>query len=322
MNNEERNILTVVTIARIVENTLWFCLPPKEQSSFSGEEIETRHKALLNLTSENSPFYLNAKNNGEKGDELIDKMNYFIEDCYSGKGRIISLDLHKNVNVEESLIVELYVSIVQLRVYLDSFLMSGLEFLKNNNMLEDDFKTLVLDDIRYYHAFAAKVGSMLLVKKFKELNEYARSYMRLYSQSHNGVDPTKDPNFNVKNDPSFRMVESEFHDLNDAFVLGLNSYNEDDPEFKVARENVYQDSEIFTGKKKTTDMDKYFEIYIRYFDSIIQKTQNKLSDEFKAISEAVVEFESANFKDEEDENEDSESTSEDKKEEVNSDESK
>lgn len=311
MNIEERNVLTIATIARIVENTLWYCLPQKDDHSFSSEERSTRYRALKDLTSEESPFYLNAKNNGEKGDRLIENMKYFIEDCYSDDGRIITTDLHGVVHVEQSLIVELYSTIVDLRAYLDSFLISGLKYLEDQKLLEDDFKKLINDDLRYYHAFAGKIGCTLLVKKFNELNDTARIYIQSYSQSHNGVDPTKDPEFNVKNDPSFRMIENEFHNLNDSLVTCLNTYGEDDAEFKIARENVYEDSEIFTGKKRTTDTKKFFELYTNYFNDIINKTQDVLNKEFVEMGKKVSTFE-ANFKEPKVETENKENNDESK----------
>ena len=291
MNIEERNVLTIATISRIVENTLWYCLPKKSQSPFSNEERLTRYKALVELTGEDSPFYINAKNNGERGEHLLEMMKYFIEDCYSEKGRIITADIHGNVVVEESLIVELYSSIVELRSYLESFLKSGIEFLKSKNLAEDLFVNLVNDDIRYFHAFAAKVGSILLVSKFKELNETAKTYTQVYSQTNSVADPKSDPNFNLNNDPSFRMVENEFHTLNQSFVTALNTYGDDDSEFKICRQNIYEDSEIFTGKKHTTDMNKYFEIYTSYFDKILTSSQEKVNDEFLAIGKEVTQFE-------------------------------
>ena len=291
MNLEERNVLTIVTIARIVENTLWYCLPAKEQSNFSNEERLTRYQALKGLTGEESPFYVNAKSNGEKGEKLIDDMEYFIEDCYSENGRIVTASLQGEVKVEESLIPELYTTIVELRAYLESFIRSGLKFLKDNNLLEKTFEDLVNDDIRYYHAFAAKVGSILLVNKFNELNSSAKLYMQVYSQTHEGKNPANDPEFNVKNDPSFRMIENEFHSLNESFVTALNSYGENDNEFINARERIYEDSEIFTGKKHTTDISKYFEIYTSYFDKILSSTQEKLNKEFIEIGKEVNTFE-------------------------------
>lgn len=291
MNIEERNVLTILTISRIVENTLWYCLPTRDQSSFSNTERLTRYKALKELTSEDSPFYVNAKNNGEKGDDLIEKMNYFIEDCYSENGRIITADINGNIEVEESLIAELYTQIVDLRAYLESFLKSGLAYLQSKNLAEDDFVQLVNDDIRYFHAFAGKVGSILLVSKFKELNENARIYTQSYSQEHNRIDPTRDPNFDVHNDPSFRMIENEFRALNQSFVTALNTYGEDDPEFKICRQNVYDDCEIFTGKKHTTDLNKFFEIYTSYFDKILTSSQQKVNNEFLEIGKKVTEFE-------------------------------
>ena len=291
MNDAERNIMTILTISRIVENCLAYCLPPQGPNGFSVEDRRSKGEAIVALTAEGTPFYANCLNNGELGDKLYENMSYFIDDVFGENGRIVSVDIHNNVQVEQSLIVDLFKQIVDLRLYLEAFLKSGLKFLRENEMLESDFEELVNLDMRYYHAFAGKISCQLLVDKFLELNENANSYAQSYSKAHGNIDPHKDPNFNPDDDPSVRMLKNEFHELNQAMVNVLNSYGEDDPELRYARDDVYAESEVFSGKRKPTDTKAYFKVYNSHFDKIIMKTQNELNNKYQAVASDLRQFE-------------------------------
>ncbi len=285
MNDEIRNVMTIVTIARIVESTLWYCLPPRS-GEFSVQERTARCAALTALTSEGSPFAVNADNNGEIGQTLKEEVQYLIEDVYGENGRIVSVGLDNKIRVEKSLICELFSSIVKIRAILEGFLGSALRTLKERGTSEPDFEELLRTDVKYYHAFAGKISCILIADKFMELNQNANTYAQNYSKSHNGINPQSDPEFDVRKDPSFRMIENEFHQLNNDMVNVLNSYN-DDVDFNFARESVYADCELFTGKKQTTDLNAYFRVFTSYFDKIIDATQGKLNGLFQAFGQKL-----------------------------------
>ncbi|MFA6829504.1 MAG: hypothetical protein WCR67_02215 [Bacilli bacterium] len=299
MNTEEKNVMTIVTLARIVESTLWYCLPPRSANGFSKQDRDNRFLALTNLTAEHSPFYANCERNADAGKELFEMMKDFTEDVYGPNGRIVYLDMHDKVVVEPSLINELFTTVVKLRAYLEAFISSAIKFLKESGKLSDEFAELISTDIRYYHAFAGKVSCILIANKFGELNQTASIYMESYAKSHNGADPKNDPDFNVRNDPSFRMIENEFHELNTDMVTVLNSYGENDADFRYAREQIYADCEIFTGKKVTTDTKAYFQMFTSYLDKILTTTQTNLNQMFTAISLKMSETEEEPAKTEE-----------------------
>jgi hypothetical protein len=282
MNNEEKNVMTIVTIARIVESSLWYCLPPRN-GSFSADERGARYKALSALTGEGSPFSLNCDNNGETGKQLKENMQYFIEDVYGPNGRMVTVGIDNVVRVESSLILELFDSIVKLRGYLESFLHAAIAELRKRNALSDQFENLINTDIRYFHAFAGKVSCVLISNKFMEINQMARTLTENYSKTHNGMNPQNDPEFNIENDPSFRMLENEFHQINSNMNAVLNTYGTEDApdeEFRFARQNVYSDCDLFSGKKQTTDINAFFNVFTSYFDKILEKTQNTLNQMF------------------------------------------
>jgi hypothetical protein len=291
MNDEERNVMTILTLARIVESTLSYCVVSKN-AVFTKEERQNRYEALKSLTAEGTPFDANCQTNGDAGKELREMMDYFIDDVYGDPGRIVTLDIQGNVQVEQSLTIELFSNIVKLRAYLEAFLVSGLNFLKANQKLEPEFESLIQTDIRYYHAYAGKISCLLISAKFLELNQNANTYTDSYSKAHNGIDPHQDPEFNVRNDPSFRMLENEFHELNQDMVNVLNTYGNEDEEFKHAREQVYNDCDIFSGKKQTTDINAYFNIFCGYFDRILQATQNPLNGMFMKVGQELSAYES------------------------------
>lgn len=289
MNIAERNVVTILTIARIVENTLAYCLPTNNPAGFSKEHRERQGKALRALTGKGSPFAVNCANNGDAGKQLAEDMEYFIEDVYGEPGRIVTVDINGHVDVEKSLTIELYSTIVKLRLYLEGFLTSALKYLREHNLLEESFEKTVQSDLRLYHALAGKIGSILIYNKFLEINENANTYMQSYSKSHNGIDPRKDSHFNVDDDPSVRMLKNEFHTLNQDLVNALNTYN-DDEDFKFARQSLYSDCEIFTGKKKPTDIKAFQSIFTGYFDKIIRTAEKPTNDLFLALTQDLDAF--------------------------------
>lgn len=287
MNNEEKNVMTIVTIARIVESTLWYCLNPREGSTFSYEERKARFSALNGLTSEGTPFALNCDNNGDAGKDLKQEMQYFIEDVYGEPGRIVTTTLDNKVVVEESLKIELFSTIVKLRGYLEGFLYAAKKALIEGNLLSKEFSDLIDEDVRYFHAFAGKISCIMISDKFKEINEIANNFAKSYSKQHGGIDPRKDPKFDVRDDPSYRMLENEFHQLNQDMLAVLNTYGENDEDFRFAREKIYSDCDIFTGKKQTTDINAFFSRFNSYLDKILDKTQNKLNQMFLDMGKAM-----------------------------------
>lgn len=289
MNNEEQNVMTIVTIARIVEASLWYCLPPRNADGFSVVERENRFKALTALTAEGTPFNVNCKQNGETGEKLIEDMSYFIEDVYGKESRIVTVDINNVIHVESSLLVELFTSITRLRAYLEAFITSAMDILRKNNALDKEFEELINMDIRYYHSFAGKVSCVLIANKFLELNDTVKAYADNYSKSHNGINPYQDPEFKPNNDPSFRMIENEFHELNGDMITVLNSYGQNDADFRFAREQVYADCEIFTGKKSTTNMPAFIQMFSTYFDGILNATQAPLNKKFADVSRQMME---------------------------------
>lgn len=287
MNAEEKNVMTILTLARIVENTLWYCLPSRNPEGFSPVERKNRFNALTALTSEGSPFAMNCDNNGDNGKKLKEDMQYFIEDVYSDNGRIVTTDLNNKVEVEQSLVLELFTTIVNLRFRLEAFLGAAKQVLSEKNALSPEFINLVDTDIRYYHCFAGKVSCILIANKFMELNKNAQTYAENYSKQHNGANPNQDPEFDVRNDPSFRMLENEFHELNNDMIMVLNNYGDDDVDFKFARSQIYSDCDIFTGKKQTTDLNAFFNMFVGYFDTLLASMQNPLNDLFQKAGTSI-----------------------------------
>ena len=137
--------------------------------------------------------------------KLLSTQREFVEfDCRNFKLNNLTLN---GKNFEKCL----FSTIVNLRAYLEAFEGAALRALKEHNTLEPDFVDLINTDVRYYHAFAGKISCILISDKFIELNKNAQTYAQAYSKSHNGINPQQDPEFNVHNDPSFRMIENEFH---------------------------------------------------------------------------------------------------------------
>lgn len=287
MNNEEKNVMTILTISRIVESSLWYCLKSVNPEGFSTEERKSRFEALTALTEEGSPFATNCDNNGDLGKELKEDMHYFIEDVYGNSGRIVYTTLNGDLVVEQSLTLELFHTIVNLRARLEAFLHAAMKALKERDLLSAQVEKLIMTDIRYYHCLAGKISCILISNNFQDINKAANTYAQAYSKEHNGINPNTDSEFDVRNDPSFRMLENEFHQLNQDMLVILNSYGEGDSEFERIKASIYSDCEIFNGKKTTTDLKAFFKMFVSYFDPLLSSIQNELNQMFIDVGQQM-----------------------------------
>jgi hypothetical protein len=289
MNLEERNVMAIVNLSRLVENSLKYVEHP-EDPSFSEEEREAVLKALKGLSSKGTPFYENCARNGDFGKELMRDMLYFIDDVYGKNGRIVSVDLNNKVHVESSLQTELFTTIVKLHARLEIFIDKGLEYLQSKGLLDESVRTLVQDDKRFYHSYAGKLSAILLANKANEGNQTMAMIAEGYSKQHGGANPNRDPEFHPEQDPSMRMIRNEFHEINEDMVLVLNTYGDHDPDFQFARDQTYSDCDIFNGKKQTSDPQAFFQMFVSYFDPIISSMRGKVNLDFQKVEDEIAQF--------------------------------
>ena len=286
---EERNIMTIINIGRIVVDSLKYVDNPKNPN-FSQEDRQSFFQLLNNLTSVGSPFEVNCTNNGEFGAKLKEDMTYFIEDVFSDDGRIVRKDLNDHVIVEESLVKELYGTICNLRLRLELIVDAGLKMLEENKKLDKEVKELVELDNKFFHSVCAKIGSKLLVTTFDELNQASRMYFESYSRSHGGIDPHSDPNFNPTDDANIRMLENEFKQINQDLVNVIGSYKEADTQFLSAKDNLYDDFQVFSGKKKTTNFQSFANLFVSYFDKIVAGVNPLLNNAYNIVGTELQKF--------------------------------
>lgn len=286
---EERNIMTIINIERIVVESLKYVDNPKNPN-FSQQERSSFLQILTNLTSVGSPFEVNCTNNGEFGSKLKEDMAYFIEDVFSDDGRIVRKDLNDKVIVEESLVKELYGTICNLRLRLEIIVEAGIKLLKDNKKLDKEVEELVSLDNKFFHSVAAKIGSKILITTFDELNQASRIYYESYSRSHGGIDPHSDKNFNPSDDANIRMLENEFKQINQDLVNVINLYKEADNQFLSAKENLYEDFQIFSGKKKTTNFQSFTNLFVSYFDKIVAGVSPLLDNAYNIVGSELQKF--------------------------------
>lgn len=286
---EERNIMTIINIGRIVVDSLKYVDNPHNQN-FSQEERKTFLEILTNLTSVGSPFEVNCTNNGEFGTKLKEDMSYFIEDVFSDDGRIVKKDLNDKVIVEESLVKELYGTICNLRLRLELIVDAGIKMLEENKKLDKEVKELFDLDKKFFHSVGAKIGSKILVTTFDELNQASRVYFESYSRSHGGIDPHSDPNFNPSDDANIRMLENEFKQINQDLVNVIGSYKEADSQYLSAKDDLFNDFQVFSGQKKTTNFQSFANLFVSYFDKIVAGVSPLLNNAYNIVGTELQKF--------------------------------
>ncbi len=261
MNEQTRYVMAIYELGIIIRDSMEYLLPPGKDG-FDLKVYQSRKQMCSHLIDEKSPFQVFCNNNKAQakdsditvGEKISNQVHEFYDDVYGDESRIVKID-HDKVVVETSLLLQLMDYCIGLHETVSDICLGfQISFEKADN-LEPDLKQLLLCDDPFYRAIAFRSIATVFVLKFAEYNTAVKSYI-LAERTKNGVDPTKQPGFDPKVDPSCAFISNEMTRVIGFFNF-LRTHNKShDVIFEDSIKRMQDDFHYFDGSKKLAEGQK------------------------------------------------------------------
>jgi hypothetical protein len=222
MNEQTRYVMAIYQLSAVIRDTMEYLLPNNSEEGYSVDVYKQRKDMFFHLIAEDSPFAIFCRNNKEivksndpsapeitVGDRISNQVHELYEDVYGENPRIVSID-HEKIRVDTSLSLQLLDYVVGLHETLSDVCLGFMNTFKKEGTLEDKFEALMNVDDPYYRSNAFRVVIVNFLLKFNEFNAAVRSYIS-NEREKNGVDPSTQPGFDPKVDPSCAFINTEMN---------------------------------------------------------------------------------------------------------------
>lgn len=186
MNNTSRYIANLYIVLLNVRDTLEFLIPREHRT----EVFNARKAALQEGITGNSAFRNFLDQNGEKGKEILEKMETFLTEIYGPESSVLVVS-GDTLRVDHSQHVKIYDFVVGLTETMRDIIFSYLNYAKQHNETEEIITRLIVSDEILYRGVLNKLAMLDLEKSFAEFNKVMQE-----SQGK----PTPQSNFIVQNE--------------------------------------------------------------------------------------------------------------------------
>lgn len=317
MNEQTRYVMGLYQIGILIRDTIEYLMPAGEKG-YSVEAYTSRGKMLAHLLEEGSPFTVFCKNNkapvkdkdgnetGQTiGDRISGQVHEFYDSVYGENANIVRLD-HGKVYVETSLSIQLIDYIVGLHETIADICVGFREQFRKAGTLESDLDTLLTVDDPFYRSLAFRAVAVSFNSKFIEYNNSVRQYIAA-ERENNGVDPSTQPGFDPKVDPSCAFISNEMGRLVGFFNF-LNQHNKStDVIFLDSIKRMQDGFGFFSGQRKLPEgaklqdvmnsfaniftplipgyRDAWVRCFTKVFSDLTQYEQKMISERNKAKAE-------------------------------------
>lgn len=283
MNESERYVFAIYQIAMEVRETLSYFLVAEGQRH-EYKRYETRGNVIKTMIAPQTPFDLWCTQNGEMGEKVREKVTNFYNEIYGPEATILKVreeNGEKYIYVEEALYNDFIDQCVGIKETFNDILRGFINYLKEQNQLEDDFERMLKLDERYYRSFAFKVLSILINTKFMEFNKACRDYVNANRDNPDGY----------KDDPSVQFVGRELSQLFNLAGFVAQHSIEQDQEFKDTMNQYLESFKVFTGETKVDNLQEFFKTFSDIFNKLLIESQTSYMRVFQNVYNELVEFE-------------------------------
>jgi len=303
MNQQTRYVMAIYEVGVIIRDTLEYILPPVDDKTGYNIDIYKQRKAMINhLTEENSPFDLFCKNNNATpskedesisvGDKIAKQVKEFIDAVYSDDSNIVKID-HDKVVVESSLILQLLDYIVGLHETISDICLGFKNSFEKEGSLEVELNDLLQNDDPFFRSAAFRAVAHTFNVKFAEYNNAVRTYIAQETEK-NGVDPSTQPGFNPKDDPSCAFISNEMTRVVEFFRFLRQHNKSTDIIFQDCLSNMTEYFHYFDGSRKLAEGQKMQDVMVQFeniFSPVIAGYRDAWVKVFNKIYAQLVEFE-------------------------------
>lgn len=240
-----RVILSLIYYNCLVRDTLEYVL---KRPTYDVNFFKYKQNGIINEIQINSPLKRFIDTNGEKGQELLKKLEDFGELIYGNSSTILKL-ADDGLRVDHAQHVTLLENILPIHEELYQIILLHQNAAKKENKLEDCISNLIKADERYYRSIA-------FLAIFSELREQFNEFNKIMSE--NRGQRTAASNF----------VEKDISKLVGLFNLTRQRSNTTDSIYTTALDNLSNLIEMMGGKRDLPTGLKWQDEYKNVLDSI------------------------------------------------------
>lgn len=260
MNEQTRYVMGIYQLNVLIRDTIEYLVPAGE-NGYSLDVYKNRKAMIAHLIEDNSPFMAFCKNNNgfvkDKdgndtaqtiGDRISSQVKEFYDSVYGDDSNIVKID-HDKVVVETSLTIQLLDYIIGLHETLSDICLGFRDNFQKAGTLENELDDVLTVDDPLYRSLAFRAVAINFNNKFVEYNNAVRQYVSS-EREKNGVDPSTQPGFDPKVDPSCAFISNEMGRLVGFFNF-LNQHSKSHDVIFVDSVRRMQDTfGYFTGQRQ------------------------------------------------------------------------
>ena len=299
MNEQTRYVMAIYQIGAVIRDTLEYLLPPNE-NGYSVETYKQRQQMIKHLVEPNSPFALFCANNKAPikdsdqtiGGRISSQVTQFIDDVYGENSTLVKID-HDKIYVETSLSLQLMDYIVGLHETISDVCLGFRNNFEKEGTLDNDFDALLTVDDPFYRSVAFRAVAVQFVTKFTEFNQAVNSYISA-EREKNGIDPSTQPGFDPKVDPSCAFISNEMGRVV-GFYNFLKQHNKSkDVIFMDDIDKMQETFHFFDGSKRLAEGQKMGDVlqaFQLYFSPVIPGYRDAWVKAFSKVFGEVAKYE-------------------------------
>lgn len=268
MNNISRYIANLYLVMLNVRDTLEFCIDREHPIAI----YNGRKRAIEDGLKQHSALKNFLDNNGDKGKEIQEKIQLFLNDIYGDDSTVLTIN-GDTVRVDHTQHIKIYDYVVGLNETLRDVIYSYINYARKNNQLEDVIVNLIQSDERLYRGVLNKWVAIDFEKAFVEFN-------KVMNESKGQATPQS--NFIVQNEIAkyagyLRFSRQHCH-ITDNRSLDL---------FDEGIQLV----EMTEGRRQRRDNKSFGELFKQFFthlDEYIKESELKWRQDYKPVFDEMV----------------------------------
>lgn len=303
MNEQSRYVMAIYELGVIIRDTLEYVLPANDKEKGYNLDIYKQRKNMFShLIEEKSPFALFCQNNSKQpskedasltiGEKISKQVHELYDDVYGEDSRIVKVENDKVV-VESSLLLQLVDYIIGLHETISDICLGFITTFKKEGSLEPELEELVKTDDPFYRSVAFRAVASLFNVKFAEYNNAVRTYIA-QEKEKTGVDPSTQPGFDPKVDPSCAFISNEMNRVVGFFSF-LRAHNKStDVIFLDSIRRMEDSFHFFDGSRKIpegSNMGQVMQAFESIFLPLIPGYRDAWLRIFNKVHNDLVEFE-------------------------------
>lgn len=160
-------IVSLVYYNSLIRDTLEYTI---EKPTYNVDHYKYRQNGLVNEPKINSPLANFIKQNGEKGQEFLERLIDFTDLLYSDDSTILKVAAD-GLRVDHGQHIAIFEAVAPLHEEINSIIRLHMNLAEKENVLENAIVNLMVEDDRFYRAVLYSTIWQEIKKSFEEFNK-------------------------------------------------------------------------------------------------------------------------------------------------------